>query len=93
MKFNYEFGNVEKITYSKKGSNKEYNNKNSHGGILRAPSLKVKPGISPFIFGMFLLHNTVLLRLLDVWMNPVELVDVPTILVPMNKELKKQIKI
>lgn len=89
MKFNYEFGNVEKITYSKKGSNKEFNNKNSHGGILRAPSLKVKPGISPFILGMFLLHNTVLLRLLDVWMNPVELVDVPTILVPMNKELEE----
>lgn len=87
-RWNHEFGNVEKTTYSRGNDDStEYTNKQSRGG-LKAPNEKVLPGISPFVFGRFLLQNTVLVRLLDVWPDPVELVDVPTILVDMDKKMK-----
>lgn len=87
-KWNYEFGNVEKTTYSRDNNDTEYTNKQSRGG-LKPPSEKVLPGISPFVFGKFLIQNTVLVRLLDVWPDPVELVDVPTIFCEMTEDMKE----
>lgn len=89
-KWNHEFGNVERttITYGSDSTGDEYSNKNSHGGKNTRSSLKVLPGISPFVYGKFLVQNSCLVRLVDVWPDPVELVDVPTILVPMNTELR-----
>lgn len=87
-KWNHEYGNVEKTTYSQSDSDMEFSNKQSRGG--RASSTeKVVPGISPFVFGRFLMQNVVLVRLLDVWPDPVELVDVPTIFVDMTNELRE----
>ncbi|KAA6446941.1 helicase-related protein [Bacillus swezeyi] len=85
-KWNEEFGNIETTTIH--SENSEYNNKQSRGGTKRTE--KVLPGISPFVFSKFLLQNTVLVRLVDVWPDPVELVNVPTILVDMNPELEKE---
>lgn len=84
-KWNEEFGNIETTTvnFEDKG---EYSNKQSRGGTKRTE--KVLPGISPFVFGKFLVQNTALVRLVDVWPDPVELVNVPTILVDMEPELK-----
>ncbi|MFJ6414476.1 helicase-related protein [Terribacillus saccharophilus] len=83
-KWNEEFGNIETttITTTDKG---EYSNKQSRGGTKR--SEKVLPGISPFVFGKFLVQNSALVRLVDVWPDPVELVNVPTILVEMDPPL------
>ncbi|RKJ74821.1 DEAD/DEAH box helicase, partial [Butyricicoccus sp. 1XD8-22] len=50
---------------------------------------KLLPGISPFIYGKYMLKNVVNVRLKDVWPDPVELVDTPTIMVPMSDELTK----
>lgn len=86
--WNYEYGNIERTTYGQEGEN-ENSNKQSRGGKSGRTTLKVKPGISPFVFGRFLVQNTALVRLLDVWPDPVELVDVPTILVQMNDEMKE----
>lgn len=88
-KWNHEYGNVEKTTTTYgSGDNGEYSNKNSHGGSKTRTSEKVLPGISPFVYGKFLVQNSCLVRLVDVWPDPVELVDVPTIFVPMDKELR-----
>jgi ssDNA-binding Zn-finger/Zn-ribbon topoisomerase 1 len=88
-KWNEEYGNIERTTYSGGGDGEtEYTNKQSRGGQTKTTE-KVKPGISPFVFGRFLVQNTCLVRLLDVWPDPVELVDVPTIFVDMNKEMKE----
>lgn len=89
-KWNHEYGNVEKTTtfYSSEVGN-EYSNRNSHGNSNTRSKEKVMPGISPFVYGKFLLQNSCLVRLVDVWPDPVELVDVPTIFVPMNKELRE----
>lgn len=88
MKWNHEFGNVERktVTYGS-NSGPEYSNKNSHGGHQTRTTEKVLPGISPFVYGKFLVQNSCLVRLVDVWPDPVDLVDVPTIFVPMDKEL------
>lgn len=87
-KWNEEYGNIERTSYSHgDDSETEYTNKQSRGGQNRTTE-KVKPGISPFVFGRFLVQNTCLVRLLDVWPDPVELVDVPTIFVDMNQEMK-----
>ncbi len=86
-KWNHEYGNVE-TSYMEMKNESEYSNKQSRGGNDRKRQ-KVVPGISPFVFSRFLLHNTVLLRLKDVWPNPVELVDVPTILVDMDEAARK----
>lgn len=89
-RWNYEYGNVEKITYgSEDDSGTEYTNKQSRGGNKLSPTEKVMPGISPFVFGHFLIQNTVLVRLLDVWPDPVELVNVPTIMVDMDEQTKE----
>ncbi|WP_066412771.1 helicase-related protein [Sutcliffiella cohnii] len=85
-KFNQEYGNIETTVYNQ-GDEGEYSNKQSRGGTKRTS--KVVPGISPFVFGKFLVQNAVLVRLVDVWPDPVELVNVPTILVEMDEELKK----
>lgn len=85
-RFNEEFGNIETTIYELKDSS-EYSNSNSRGGTRRTE--KVLPGISPFIYGKFLVQNTVNVRLIDVWPDPVELVDTPTIFVEMNEELSK----
>ena len=49
---------------------------------------KVVPGISPYVFTQFLMDTTINVRLKDVWPNPVELINVPTILVEMSEEQK-----
>lgn len=85
-RFNQEFGNVEKRTFVS-NDNRENSNKNSRGGVTRYPD-KLLPGISPFVFGKFMLHNVVNVRLKDVWPDPVDLIDTPTILVPTSRELK-----
>lgn len=85
-RFNEEFGNIETTTYERDETG-EYSNTNSRGGTKRTE--KVMPGISPFIYGKFLVHNTINVRLRDVWPDPVELVDTPTILVDMNDELRQ----
>lgn len=85
-KWNQEFGNIETTIYQQ-GEEGEYSNKQSRGGVKRTS--KVLPGISPFVFGKFLCQNSVLVKLTDVWPDPVELVNVPTILVEMDPELRK----
>ncbi|GLO68247.1 hypothetical protein MACH08_40310 [Oceanobacillus kimchii] len=89
-KWNHEYGNIEKTitTYNGESIGDEYSNKNSHGGSNTRSKEKVLPGISPFVYGKFLVQNSCLVRLVDVWPDPVELVDVPTIFVPMNPELR-----
>lgn len=84
-RFNEEYGNVEETTYDQKDS-LEYSNTNSRGGNRRSTK-KVLPGISPFIYGRYMVHNVINVRLKDVWPDPVELVDTPTIFVPMTEEL------
>lgn len=84
-KWNQEFGNIETTVYNQ-GDQGEYSNKQSRGGVKRTE--KVLPGISPFVFGKFLIQNSVIVRLVDVWPDPVELVNVPTILVDMDEDLK-----
>ncbi|OUM90433.1 DEAD/DEAH box helicase [Parageobacillus thermoglucosidasius] len=83
-KWNEEYGNIETTIYSQDQG--EYSNKQSRGGIRKTE--KVLPGISPFVFSKFLIQNTVLVRLADVWPDPVELVDVPTILVDLDSDLR-----
>lgn len=88
-KWNHEYGNIEKTTTTYgSDTSSEYSNRNSHGGSQTRSKEKVLPGISPFVYGKFLVQNSCLVRLVDVWPDPVELVDVPTIFVPMNPELK-----
>lgn len=87
-KWNEEYGNIERTSYSSDDESTEFTNKQSRGGKQSKTTVKVKPGISPFVFGRFLVQNTCLVRLLDVWPDPVELVDIPTIFVEMNEEMK-----
>lgn len=83
-KFNEEYGNIEETMYEYKESG-EYSNTTSRGGVRRTE--KVLPGISPFIFGRYMLHNMVNVRLVDVWPDPVHLENVPTIFVDMDNDL------
>ncbi|MFC0273591.1 helicase-related protein [Metabacillus herbersteinensis] len=85
-KWNEEYGNTETTTVNF-DEKSEFSNRQSRGGTKRTE--KTLPGISPFVFGRFLVQNTVLVRLVDVWPDPVELVNVPTILVDMDDELKR----
>lgn len=87
-RFNEEYGNIEETTYESRSEASEYTNTNSRGGDRRTTK-KVMPGISPFIFGKYLVQNVINVRLKDVWPDPVELVDTPTIFVPMSEELRK----
>lgn len=86
-RFNEEYGNVEEVTREQRNDPGEYSNTNSRGGDRRTTK-KVLPGISPFIYGKFMVQNVINVRLKDVWPDPVELVDTPTIFVPMSEELK-----
>lgn len=85
-RFNDEFGNVEDTVRETKGDG-EYTNTNSRGGERRS-SRKVLPGISPFIYGRYMIQNIINVRLKDVWPDPVDLIDTPTIFVPMSEELE-----
>lgn len=85
-RFSKEFGNVETTIYGT--DDKEYSNSQSRGGVEKS-STKIIPGISPSVYGKFLIHNSVLVQLSQVWQTDVELVDVPTIFVDMNPELKE----
>ncbi|MEK3822438.1 helicase [Cytobacillus sp. FSL W8-0315] len=85
-KWNEEYGNIETTIYNQDDKG-EYSNKQSRGGTRRTE--KVLPGISPFVFSKFLVQNSVLVRLTDVWPDPVELINVPTILVDLDEDLKK----
>lgn len=85
-RFNEEYGNVEETTREQKEAAGEYSNTNSRGGD-RKSTKKVMPGISPFIYGRYMIQNIINVRLKDVWPDPVELVDTPTIFVPMSEEL------
>jgi hypothetical protein len=85
-KCNEEYGVIETTTYNQ-DSNSEYTNKQSRGGTKR--NEKILPDISPFVFSKFLVQNTVLVRLVDVWPDPVELVNVPTILVKPDEDLQQ----
>lgn len=82
------YGNIQIIEY-KDGGEKGYLKQSIGQSISDKPIIKKIPGISPTVFAKFLMQNTVNVRLLDVWENPVTLVDVPTILVNMNEEQKK----
>lgn len=84
-KWNEEYGNIETTIYGQEDKG-EYTNKQSRGGTKRTE--KVLPGISPFVFSKFLIQNCVLVKLVDVWPDPVELVNVPTILVDLDEDLK-----
>jgi len=86
-KWNEEYGNIETTIYNQDDKG-EYSNKQSRGGTKRTE--KVLPGISPFVFSKFLVQNSVLVRLVDVWPDPVELVNVPTILVEPDKDLEAE---
>ena len=87
-RFNDEYGNIEETVYQRKEDSGEYSNTNSRGGEKRSTK-KVLPGISPFIYGRYMVHNVINIRLKDVWPDPVELVDTPTIFVPMDEQLSE----
>ena len=84
-RFNEEYGNVEKRTFVA-NDGKENSNTNSRGGATRTRD-KLLPGISPFIFGKYMMKNVVNVRLKDVWADPAPLIDTPVIFVPMNDSL------
>lgn len=83
-RFNEEYGNIEKTTYEREETS-ENSNTNSRGG--NKTSEKVLPGISSFIYGRYMVSNVVNVKLLDVWPDPVDLIDTPTIFVDMDEEL------
>ncbi|MDX1806476.1 MAG: DEAD/DEAH box helicase, partial [Paenisporosarcina sp.] len=86
-RFNEEYGNIEETVVERKdGGSGEYTNTNSRGGERRSTK-KVLPGISPFIYGRYMIQNIINVRLKDVWPDPVELVDTPTIFVEPSPEL------
>lgn len=88
-RFNEEYGNVEETVREQKEHSGEFTNTNSRGGLRRSTK-KVLPGISPFIFGRYMIQNVINVRLKDVWPDPVELVDTPTIFVPMSEEIESR---
>jgi Helicase conserved C-terminal domain len=85
-RFNEEYGNIEETIYERQESS-EHTNTNSRGGIKRTE--KVLPGISSFIYGRYMVQNVVNVKLKDVWPDPVELIDTPTIFVDMDEELSE----
>lgn len=87
-KFNQVYGNVE-TTYYGQPEEKEDSNTHSRGGFTKTRT-KIVPGISSFVYGEYLFRNVVNVRLLEVWENPVELADIPTVFVPMPDELKEK---
>ena len=85
-----QYGNVEETSFVPKddGSTK-YSNKASRGSN-QGPSKRKKevPGYTPLIYPAFLLEHVVNVRLKDVWPNPVEFIDTPTIFVEPTNEQK-----
>ncbi|PGT99834.1 helicase-related protein [Bacillus cereus] len=84
--WNSTYGNIETIIYHDESSLK--NNIASRGKKDAGERSKVVPGISPYVYTRFLMDTTINVRLKDVWPNPVPLVNVPTVLVDMNDEMK-----
>lgn len=85
-RFNEEYGNIEETIYERDESSVN-SNTNSRGGIKRTE--KVLPGISSFIYSRYMIHNIVNVRLKEVWPDPVDLIDTPTIFVEMDEDLRK----
>lgn len=88
-RFNEEYGNIEETVYQRDESSVNTNT-NSRGGIKKTE--KVLPGISSFIYGRYMIQNVVNVRLKEVWPDPVELIDTPTIFVEMDEELSANYK-
>lgn len=82
-----QFGNLEEINFVPDGEAQEYTNKASRGGA-KTHRKKEIPGYTPRIYPTFFLKNVVNVRLKDVWPNPVELIDTPTIFCEMTDEQK-----
>ncbi|MBJ7656479.1 hypothetical protein [Weissella confusa] len=83
-KFANEFGNFIEMREHESNDSTASSRKRSN------KTIKAVPGISTMMFPKFLLHNTIDVKLLDVWTNPVEYVNVPTILVDMDMELESR---
>ncbi|PGT44368.1 DEAD/DEAH box helicase [Bacillus cereus] len=86
MKWNETYGNIERTYYH---DGEVVSNVGSRNAQRMLDKTKVVPGISPYVFTQFLMDTTIDVRLKDVWPNPVELVNVPTILVDMSEEQKQ----
>ncbi|MGI8281717.1 helicase-related protein [Bacillus mycoides] len=86
MEWNETYGNIERTYYH---DDEVVSNVASRGAQGMLDKTKVVPGISPYVFTQFLMDTTINVRLKDVWPNPVELINVPTILVEMSEEQKQ----
>ncbi|WP_176581239.1 DEAD/DEAH box helicase [Bacillus thuringiensis] len=86
MEWNETYGNIERTYYH---DGEVTSNIASRGAQGTLDKTKVVPGISPYVFTQFLMDTTINVRLKDVWPNPVELINVPTILVDMSEEQKQ----
>ncbi|QWH64125.1 hypothetical protein EXW39_29015 (plasmid) [Bacillus mycoides] len=86
MDWNETYGNIERTYYH---DGEVVSNVASRGAQGMLDKTKVVPGISPYVFTQFLMDTTINVRLKDVWPNPVELINVPTILVDMSEEQKQ----
>ncbi|WP_044797002.1 DEAD/DEAH box helicase [Bacillus cereus] len=86
MEWNETYGNIERTYYH---DGEVTSNIASRGAQGNLDKTKVVPGISPYVFTQFLMDTTINVRLKDVWPNPVELINVPTILVEMSEEQKQ----
>ncbi|GAB6743139.1 hypothetical protein bcgnr5412_57380 [Bacillus cereus] len=86
MEWNETYGNIERTYYH---DGEVVSNVASRGAQGMLDKTKVVPGISPYVFTQFLMDTTINVRLKDVWPNPVELINVPTILVEMSEEQKQ----
>ncbi|TYC50502.1 hypothetical protein ESZ50_02215 [Weissella muntiaci] len=81
-----DFGNIQKIVYKDANGN-ERHKLTSRGKTTSMNRIKKLPGISPIVFGKFLLQNTVNMSLKDVWTDAVEHVEMQPIYVPYGHEL------
>ncbi|WOA66412.1 hypothetical protein RVY75_27285 (plasmid) [Bacillus mycoides] len=86
MDWNETYGNIERTYYH---DGEVVSNVASRGAQRMLDKTKVVPGISPYVFTQFLMDTTINVRLKDVWPNPVELINIPTILVDMSEEQKQ----
>ncbi|MBE4941304.1 DEAD/DEAH box helicase [Bacillus thuringiensis] len=86
MEWNETYGNIERTYYH---DGEVVSNVALRGAQGMLDKTKVVPGISPYVFTKFLMDTTINVRLKDVWPNPVELINVPTILVDMSEEQKQ----
>ncbi|MBE7127634.1 hypothetical protein [Bacillus mycoides] len=86
MEWNETYGNIERTYYH---DGEVVSNVASRGAQGMLDKTKVVPGISPYVFTQFLMDTAINVRFKDVWPNPVELINVPTILVDMSEEQKQ----